>query len=154
MSFDRVFKLYDRIAITGAPQCGKTTLAKTITDRPVLHSDDFKHLAWSDASQVMADKANAIEGPLIVEGVAVPRALRKGMKIDAVILLTQPKLAPEKRDPVRWKHQVAMGKGVMKVLREWRANNPRIPVYAEPFPGERIGQNIADDDPNELEHEA
>ncbi len=122
--FARVFKLYNRIALTGAPSCGKTTLAKTIKDRPVFYSDDFKHLDWSDASAEIARVVNAHEGPCLVEGVAVARALRKGMKVDAVIYLTQPKIEQKPG-------QVVMGRGIRTVLDEWRAKNPKIPVYWE-----------------------
>lgn len=123
--FARVFKLYDRIALTGPSGCGKTTLAKTISDRPVFYSDDFKHLGWSEASEEIARRVNAQEGKLLVEGVAIARALRKGMKVDAVILLTKPK-----REQLPG--QVSQGKGIHKVLNEWRAANPNVPVYAEP----------------------
>ena len=123
--FSRVFKLYDRIAITGPSGCGKTTLAKTITDRPVFYSDDFKHLGWSEASEETARVINAHQGKLLVEGVAIARALRKGMKVDAVILLTAPK-----REQLPG--QVSQGKGIHKVLNEWRAANPKVPVYVEP----------------------
>lgn len=135
-AFQRVFDLYRRIAITGAPQTGKTTLAVTHRDRPVFHSDDVKHLAWSDASAELARRVNDQEGDLIVEGVAVPRALRKGMRVDAVILLTQPKAEQSKG-------QLAMGRGVMTVLREWRQANPGTPIYVEPHPDEeRIGRML------------
>jgi hypothetical protein len=114
---------FERIAITGPPSCGKTTLTLKLNDgkRKIFHSDDFKHLEWSEASERMAKEANEHDGPCIIEGVAVPRALRKGMRADVVLWLSKP-----------WKEQkpgqVAMGRGCKTVLDEWRIQNTHIPV--------------------------
>lgn len=69
-----------RIVITGPPKSGKSALAGIIA--PVL---GFKVYAtdtligdadWSQASEIVGVWFN-IEGPWILEGVTVPRALRK-----------------------------------------------------------------------------
>jgi hypothetical protein len=89
-----------RIAITGGPRTGKTTLARTFAAPlhvscdsafddescscgALRHTDDLieqmKHLgkdAWSAASAEVANWLDA-PGPWIIEGVAVSRALRK-----------------------------------------------------------------------------
>lgn len=68
-----------RIVITGSPLAGKTTLAgiiAKITGVPVFHTDDVKDLEWSEASQAVSGWL-AREGSWIIEGVTVPRALRK-----------------------------------------------------------------------------
>lgn len=115
---------YPRIAITGAPSTGKTTLTLKLDDgkRRIFHNDDFKHLEWSAASEHIAKEVNEHEGPCIVEGVTVPRALRKGMRVDTVLWLSKP-----------WKEQkpgqVAMGKGCRTVLNEWLIDNPGVPVF-------------------------
>ena len=84
---------YKRIAITGGPRTGKTTLAGRIADRPIVHTDDYKHLDWSECSRYVCALVNEMKGPLVVEGVRVPHALRKGMLVDAVIWLDQPLMA-------------------------------------------------------------
>lgn len=81
-----------RLAIAGGPRSGKTTLAGRVHEgglaaetplaligAPVHHTDDLIDLGWSEASE----KATEWFGPgesHIVEGVAVPRGLRKWLK--------------------------------------------------------------------------
>lgn len=84
-----------RIAITGGPLTGKTTLAPTLGS-PVIHGDDFMHLGWSQSSQALAH-AMRDPGPWVAEGVQVPRALRKMLEArpdvkpcDRLIILTTP----------------------------------------------------------------
>jgi hypothetical protein len=112
---------YARIAITGYPKTGKTTLSARVGDRPVVHGDDYIPLGWSEASQKMADVVNNTQGPVLVEGVQVPRALRKGMRVDAIIWLDA-RLVPYDR-----KH-APMSEGVLTVFTEWRQSNPHVPV--------------------------
>lgn len=92
-----------RIAITGAPHTGKTTLAYKLAGElghhpTVLSTDSFAHLGWSESS---AKVAEVIGGSIsqrqwhgIVEGVAVPRVLRKMLRaaptvrpVDKLIIL-------------------------------------------------------------------
>lgn len=68
-----------KIAITGAPGAGKTTLSEKLGEsrwRMVRHCDELKTLPWSEQSEKIAgwfdDPAS-----FIVEGTTVPRALRK-----------------------------------------------------------------------------
>lgn len=64
-----------RIAIAGGPRCGKTTLAATMGE--ARHTDDLiGQLDWSAASTEVSTWLNE-PGPWIIEGVALPRALRK-----------------------------------------------------------------------------
>jgi len=79
-----------RIAITGGPKTGKTTLAEKLLERhdwphdvpdcdgcgQLRHTDDLIHLGWSEASQAASLWFDE-PGPWIIEGVAVSRALRK-----------------------------------------------------------------------------
>ncbi len=123
--FKRVFDLFDKVAIAGAPRTGKTTLAKLVTDRPIMHTDDHMGVDWSKQSENVAALINAQDGKCCVEGMTVPRALRKGMKVDAVIWLNSPKVE-------QTKGQQTMGKAARTVFDEWRAANPDTPVYAEP----------------------
>ncbi len=114
---------FARIAVTGSPKAGKTTLCERVHDRPVIHTDDFIKLGWSEASAAVMLKVNETRGPLIVEGVAVPRALRKGMLVDCVIWLERME---------RWQHDTdkheRMKQGAWTVLGEWRQTSS-IPVF-------------------------
>lgn len=117
-----MLKAHARVAVVGAPKTGKTTLTAQVTDRPVIHADDLIPLGWSEASAELAQKCNAIAGPMCVEGVSVPRALRKGLRVDAVLLLSQP-FTPHTPG------QAAMAKGVRTVWDEWHAANPGVVVF-------------------------
>ena len=87
--------MHKRIAIAGIPKSGKTTLANNLSDNAV-HTDDFIHLGWSEqslATSLLFDKP----GPLIIEGVTIPRALRKwlqhhpeGKPVDQAVFLNTP----------------------------------------------------------------
>jgi hypothetical protein len=68
-----------RILIAGIPRAGKTTLAGALVrqhDATVRHTDSLIGLGWSEASAAAAEWLS-LPGPWIIEGVAVPRALRK-----------------------------------------------------------------------------
>jgi len=124
-----LIELYPRLAIAGGPKSGKTTLALAIGDgRRILHGDSWMGEDWSETSRLIAGAANCLDEPFIVEGVQVPRALRKGMKADAVIWLDRPhqQLTPG---------QESMAKGCKTVLREWQIDKPFTPViYFEETP--------------------
>jgi hypothetical protein len=83
-----------RIAIIGWPGTGKTTLANTL-GFPVYGTDSLIKLGWSEASARVSDWFD-MPGSWVIEGVAVPRALRKwkarnpGMPppVDKIIRLT------------------------------------------------------------------
>src|SRR5262245_7253038 len=68
-----------KMVITGPPKSGKSTLAallSKITGTHVLHTDDMAFMEWSEASAAVS--AWFDQGPdWIIEGVTVPRALRK-----------------------------------------------------------------------------
>ncbi len=149
--FKQLLKEFDRIAIAGSPKSGKSTLSRLAQrSRTVFHSDDFKtyldgirpereddgfdsaHLdkspeAWSKASQDMCDAVNNHVGKCVIEGVRVPHALRKGMKVDCVVWLDEEcqELRPGQR---------AMKKAGATVLSEWRAKHPGVPLYRAPPP--------------------
>jgi hypothetical protein len=67
----------ERICIAGGPSAGKTTYAMQLSTDVIYHTDDLiENHSWSEASQIASEWFNE-PGPWIVEGVAVPRALRK-----------------------------------------------------------------------------
>lgn len=85
-----------RLCIAGGPKTGKTTLAATL-GIPVKHTDDALDLGWSEASAEVASWMS-MPGPWVIEGVAVPRAIRKflaanpGKPCDKVIWLDMPRV--------------------------------------------------------------
>lgn len=121
-----------RILITGGPKTGKTTLARQKARAlGLLHlcTDPQKHcplgvkgipddLAWSDQSKYIADNWLGLDN-VIIEGVALPRALRKwkdahpgkAPPCNTLIVLDQPHLPLVKG-------QAAMAKSVQTVLNE------------------------------------
>lgn len=64
-----------RVLVAGGPRTGKTTLAQTL-GWPIIHTDSFIYLGWSEASAEVARLID-VPGPWCIEGVAVARALRK-----------------------------------------------------------------------------
>lgn len=106
--------------IAGWSGTGKTTLAQAMAAEQgvsLLSTDDFIKLGWSGASAHVAELC-ADGAPRIVEGVAVPRVLRKLLAAaptvrpcDRLIVLTH---AHREQTP----GQVAQGKGHDSVLAE------------------------------------
>lgn len=71
-----------RIVITGSPLSGKTTLANVfvkIFGLPLLQTDSVKHMEWSESSEHVSHWFNDPRDG-VIEGVTVPRALRKWQK--------------------------------------------------------------------------
>ncbi len=120
-----------RLVITGGPLSGKTTLADTlgvILKVPVYHTDELKHLEWSAASEA-ASYWFSRPDPWIIEGVAVPRALRKwrnrmteenadesrlGPPFDRMIVMRNP------RAPLELQGQRTMQKTVLDLIDSYR----------------------------------
>jgi hypothetical protein len=117
-----------RILIAGGPKVGKTTLSGELqtlmyskhgAPTSVQHTDDLiDALDWSAASLEVASWMD-MSGPWIIEGVAVPRALRKwlvrssGKPADVVYWSIANKI------PLT-KGQLAMAKGCLSVWNEVR----------------------------------
>lgn len=120
-----LLRRYDRVAIVGGPRMGKSTLAQSVkTDRPVIGADDYKDMPWEEIPLAMIRDIAPLPR-FLVEGVMVPRALRKGLEVDAVVLLTVPKV------PNRLPGQIAMAKGVRTVFDEWHRAHTDVPVFLE-----------------------
>lgn len=68
------------LAIGGGPRTGKSTLGEQLALRSgtaLLRTDDLMGLGWSECSAAIAARILTARADLIVEGVAVWRALRK-----------------------------------------------------------------------------
>lgn len=107
------------VALAGGPNTGKTTVASQILeanpDTVLIHGDDYLELGWSASSQALRDAANAETGNLLIEGVQVPRAIRKGMDVGCLIVLT-------KVHEYNTKRQAALAKGMHTVITELSQN--------------------------------
>lgn len=131
--FDEVLAKYPRIAIAGGPRTGKTTLSNRVTDRRVVHTDDFipmfkgRQDGWSELSRYVCALVNEHEGPILIEGVRTPHALRKGMIVDAVIWLDKP-LETLNRG------QASMKQACLTVMDEVRKTMTAAWVFAPPAP--------------------
>ncbi len=117
---------FPRIAIAGGPRTGKTTLSRIVVDRPVEHTDDYMQYAWEDVPPLVIHKLANVPR-FVVEGVQVPRCLRKGLRVDAVVWLDQP-LVPLSEG------QRTMMKGVRTVFLQWCATNENVPVIQPHLP--------------------
>jgi len=124
--FRMAMATYKRVAIAGGPKVGKTWLSAGVTDRPVIHTDDVMGEQWENVPFVCIQRAKGLES-FVIEGVQVPRCLRKGMVVDAVIWLSRPKA---QRTP----GQEAMAKAVASVFEDWRRSFDlhQIPIIREP----------------------
>lgn len=118
-----------RTLIIGWPRTGKTTLAQEMGGG--RSTDEVMSMGWSEASEEVSKWLDQ-PGDFIIEGVALPRALRKWQErnpgekppVDKVILLNNP-------HETLTDGQIAMGKGmdtVMSQVLPWLSQDVYIEV--------------------------
>ncbi len=105
-----------KVAIIGSPKSGKTTFSSSFSG-DVKHTDELILLGWSEASEKVSFWFD--ENVNVIEGVAVPRALRKwlernktGKPVDKIIILTNAPFCELS------KGQATMAKGIVTVWKE------------------------------------
>lgn len=115
-----------RILVTGVPHGGKTTFATQlgkVLDIPVYHTDAVIDLGWSESSAEVATWLDRPD-PWVIEGVTVPRAIRKWLaashepepfnRIDRFILFRHAK------KPLTKTGQWQMAERVINLAEEYR----------------------------------
>lgn len=122
MTVDEALAL-PRVAICGPARTGKTTLANTVVDgRDIVHTDDFIGLLPESGTGALIAETLAETPTFVLEGVRAANALRAGLKVDAVIWLSEPK--------AEWRQgHYVQAKGVRTVFDEWlMADGGKTPV--------------------------
>lgn len=129
-----ILSRYPRVGIAGCANTGKTTLAGNATDRQVIGTDEWlgptatrpagprynPKLDWSGVSADVVRVCGELDS-FVVEGVRVAHALRKGLDVDAVIVLTVPHVPLTSA-------QESQRKATETVLRDWLSNAGRMPA--------------------------
>ncbi len=103
-----------KLAIVGGPDTGKTELAGLVTDRPVIHTDDWLDMLFANVPDAVIEECEKHESFVLEGNIQAARCLRRGLAIDAVIFL----------DDVHGDEpRPSMTKATEKVFDDWRRNN-------------------------------
>lgn len=77
---------YQRIGLVGPHCSAKSLVSLKVTDRKVVHTDDYMDMEWGeDSKQVVVDHND--DQPLFIEGCKLPNAIRKGLRLDALVII-------------------------------------------------------------------
>jgi len=114
-----------RIVIVGYPKCGKTEISGLITDREVIHSDDFiKEVNWKDTPDFLIKLLNSKE-IYAIEGIQCFRLLRTGIRNSSyfpdIVIYVNP------RYPAYPNH-IATRKMLDTIWNEYLAMNPKCTI--------------------------
>jgi len=122
--FQGLLERFARVALAGVVKGGKSLLLQeSRPDRQVFHTDDLqaRGLEWEQYPDVVLSELGGV-GRFLLVGMQVPRILRKGLEVDAVVWVNQPRGRVTKR-------QGAFSKGARTIMHKWRREKPDIPVY-------------------------
>ncbi len=123
LSFSDILSRFPRVAIIGGARTGKTSLSLAVSDRPVIHTDDFIDRGWENSPAAVLSAASP-HSRFVVEGVTAARALRDGLEVDAVVHLTRVKTRLTAR-------QRGLNKGTETIIRDWRSKASGALVFGE-----------------------
>lgn len=111
---------FPKIGIIGPPHTGKTSLSYLVKERPVIHTDSFINEPWSEVPYSIIKTVKPLDS-FLIEGMQVPRAMRKGLPLDCILFL--PHIFGELTT-----RQNAMWKGTITVL---SSIDLKIPIYTQ-----------------------
>ena len=137
MSLADLLAQYDRLAIGGAGDTGKTTLAGQVTDRVVIHTDDWltgdKQLDKHRFPLIPALVKVACEehARFAVEGTRAVGVLSAGLDVDALLWLTVPRVGRNAR-------QESAALGRQTDFERWLAESDGPPVFTFADGGELV----------------
>jgi hypothetical protein len=124
----KLVEVYPRIALTGVVNSGKTLLleegGRGTPPKEVIHTDVLSRKDWATIPSKICSLVTGKES-FILAGTQVPRCLRKGLEVDAVVWLNTSRTGLDRR-------QEGFGKGIRKIMHAWRHRHPEIPVYFSP----------------------
>jgi len=122
--FQDILNRYDRVAVTGVVKGGKSLLLDNVKPaRRVFHTDELHRigLEFKDYPAYVLEELGG-EARFVVAGMQVPRILRKGLEVDALVWVNTP------RESLTVK-QGGFSKGARTIMHKWRRANPEVPVY-------------------------
>lgn len=131
------------VCILGNPACGKTFLANSLYDKKhtMIHTDTYMGYDFKTQLYMLLDDiTDKYEGQrLIIEGVLVPRLLRKGSELgtfypDLIIecsmpLYVQETIYREQRPEKDYQAVKKMNTGLQSILNEYFFNTEARPEY-------------------------
>lgn len=117
--FREVLGRFDRIALGGGPEAGKTTAFAVLAEsHRVVHTDDWMEgglyhragMTWDDQPRFIAAHCLPLKR-VVLEGVRVIGCIRAGWRPDALVWLTQPLVALTRRqETMRQGRETDLGK--------------------------------------------
>lgn len=122
--FQEILGRFDRVAVTGVVKGGKSLLLEnTDPKRRVFHTDELhrKGLEFKDYPGHVLEALGGVQR-FVVAGMQVPRVLRKGLEVDALVWVNT------SRESLTAK-QSGFSKGARTIMHKWRRENPEVPVY-------------------------
>lgn len=98
----QLLERHGRVIVAGGTGTGKTTTCQVVTDRPVVHTDDWAPasktraagprwrpgLNWSNTPAAIVSELP--DGPLVIEGARGIGLMRAGAQVDCLLWLRRP----------------------------------------------------------------
>lgn len=107
---------HPRVALLGGPDSGSKELAHTICEgRPIFYASDYDRGDWKGIPGAIRDALTSIDSFLLVGGVHVARALRKGLEVDGILYLD---------------HRDRLSSQTNTIFMEWRRTHLLVPVIS------------------------
>jgi hypothetical protein len=119
---EQLLARHPKVAVTGRPGIGKTAVVDKLGpgwwSDWTLHTDRYANLPWDEQSKAVINWASA-RRHWLMEGVTVARALRHGLDVDVVLMLTGMPLKSQNTI-----QSMRLGDSVVKWVEEARQTRP------------------------------